>query len=474
MLTFGKSITICCLALLAGCAGHLPQAERIAPSVILDSERMASAQAAFYESGEVDQLEAALESAHAAGPDSAAFHELGFELARLKADSGRAGQHLLAALTDGAATNTLDLLGQVSEVRWSIQDQKRLLRIYLGLAQEHPDPVVRSAAASQIWPMSHLFGLPIDHKLIAKNQGFRPALSILGPFDNDQGKGFEVAYPPESEIDLSKSYPGKLAELSWRRDVPSDRTGLINLGAMMHPSRWQAAYAVTAFNVRDAGPYEIRLGASSGLKVWLNGVEIFSARQLEKYRFDSVVLPVTLAAGNHRILIKSTQARGDWNLGVRVTRSGGASPTVGQLVVADPNLAPTGQFEASKIELEDMVNDRFKSEEPVSRRNYLITRYWKSLGMKAKAIENALQLMAQNEGSLLRTELLAVAYWNNQERGQAADLLNQLQEKVDEKLYQLPFTRRAFGSSKNSGKRHVVCSVNLPRSSQSIWRSTWL
>ena len=37
-------------------------------------------------------------------------------------------------------------------------------------------------------------------------------------------------------------------------------------------------------------------------------------------------------------------------------------------------------------------------------------------------------MMTKDDDSLLRTELLAVAYWNNQERGQAADLLNRLQE----------------------------------------------
>ena len=58
MLKSGKSLTVFCLAVLAGCAGHLPQAERIASSVILDPKGMTSAQDAFYAAGEVGQLEA--------------------------------------------------------------------------------------------------------------------------------------------------------------------------------------------------------------------------------------------------------------------------------------------------------------------------------------------------------------------------------------------------------------------------------
>ena len=178
----------------------------------------------------------------------------------------------MAALTDGAATNFGSAgPGSKSAGLWGKDGWFESAWVWL----RNIRIVVRSAAADQILPMSHLFDLPVDAALIARHQGFRPALNLLGPFDNDQGKGFEVSYPPESEIDLTKSYSGKLARLSWRRDVPSDRAGLINLGAMMHPSRWQAAYAVTAFDVRDAGQYEIRLGASSGLKVWLNGTETF-------------------------------------------------------------------------------------------------------------------------------------------------------------------------------------------------------
>ena len=31
----------------------------------------------------------------------------------------------------------------------------------------------------------------------------------IGPFSNDGNEGFKTAYPPEKEIDLNKTYPGK-------------------------------------------------------------------------------------------------------------------------------------------------------------------------------------------------------------------------------------------------------------------------
>ena len=39
----------------------------------------------------------------------------------------------------------------------------------------------------------------------------------IGPFDNQNGEGFEAAYPPEKEIDLTKTYAGKDQEkVKWQ------------------------------------------------------------------------------------------------------------------------------------------------------------------------------------------------------------------------------------------------------------------
>ena len=38
----------------------------------------------------------------------------------------------------------------------------------------------------------------------------------LGPFDNADGDGFDHAYPPEKEIDLTKTYDGKGEKAAWK------------------------------------------------------------------------------------------------------------------------------------------------------------------------------------------------------------------------------------------------------------------
>src|SRR5262249_19214909 len=38
----------------------------------------------------------------------------------------------------------------------------------------------------------------------------------IGPFDNADGDGFEHAYPPEKEIDLTRTYDGKDEKAAWK------------------------------------------------------------------------------------------------------------------------------------------------------------------------------------------------------------------------------------------------------------------
>src|SRR5690606_13249469 len=45
---------------------------------------------------------------------------------------------------------------------------------------------------------------------------------VIGPFDNSGGKGFNQVYPPEVEIDLSKSYEGKEGSVEWQELATDD------------------------------------------------------------------------------------------------------------------------------------------------------------------------------------------------------------------------------------------------------------
>src|SRR5438034_8794771 len=50
----------------------------------------------------------------------------------------------------------------------------------------------------------------------------------LGPFDNADGKGFDAVYPPEKEIDLKKTYPGKDGDPIGWKEFTNFRIGAVN------------------------------------------------------------------------------------------------------------------------------------------------------------------------------------------------------------------------------------------------------
>src|SRR5262249_51991288 len=50
----------------------------------------------------------------------------------------------------------------------------------------------------------------------------------IGPFDNRDGHGFNTAYPPEREIDLKKTYPGKNGQTAAWKEFPHFRVGHLN------------------------------------------------------------------------------------------------------------------------------------------------------------------------------------------------------------------------------------------------------
>src|SRR5262249_1582243 len=56
-------------------------------------------------------------------------------------------------------------------------------------------------------------GHPIN---LAQHLGFIQDWLLIGPFDNSAHKGFQIAYPPEEQIDLDSCYPGKIGNVKWR------------------------------------------------------------------------------------------------------------------------------------------------------------------------------------------------------------------------------------------------------------------
>lgn len=163
------------------------------------------------------------------------------------------------------------------------------------------------------------FGLLVDWKLI-------------GPFDNTNTSGFDVAYPPEKEIDLSAKYEGKGQEVAWIDFTSKDRMGDVDLNTALGKHKGAAAYALAVFDAAAAGPVEIRLACVTANKVWVNGqlwgeANFYHAGEY----FDQYVYRGRLKAGPNTILVKVLQNEQTeswaqvWNFKLRVCDESGTA-----------------------------------------------------------------------------------------------------------------------------------------------------
>jgi len=155
--------------------------------------------------------------------------------------------------------------------------------------------------------------------------GFITDWQVIGPFENEKGGGFGVAYPPESEIDLWAEYPGKKHPVRWRGVPVRPPDGVVDLDAMFRPNEECIAYAVTFVRSEEARPCELRVASDDGFILWLNG-RLLVSREVERAcGFDQDVVPARLEAGWNRILLKIADSRIDWEFRLRITDPDGAA-----------------------------------------------------------------------------------------------------------------------------------------------------
>lgn len=174
---------------------------------------------------------------------------------------------------------------------------------------------------------------------LQKHFGFLVAWKLIGPFDNTELKGFDVAYPPERELNFTATYPGKSGEIKWQEAVSKDEYGVVDLRKEQDHHKGAITYAASTFNSARPQQVEVRLGTPNAWKLWVNGELVFArdeyhrGKQLDQYR-----VPVTLKAGENTILLKVCQNEQtedwaqDWEYQLRICNAAGAAiaPSVPQ------------------------------------------------------------------------------------------------------------------------------------------------
>lgn len=143
--------------------------------------------------------------------------------------------------------------------------------------------------------------------------GFVKSWHVIAPFDYSGGEGFEKKYPPESEIDLTARYSGKLVEeiaggARWKALELGTRENRVDFNKAFAPIKEVVGYAVTTFDSDEARSAELRWGSPNGTKVWVNG-ELVGANKVYHAgdNFDQYMAKVNLKPGENTILVKLVQ-----------------------------------------------------------------------------------------------------------------------------------------------------------------------
>ncbi len=197
------------------------------------------------------------------------------------------------------------------------------------------------------------------------------AWRLAGPFPNppgegEVGQGHAAVHPPETELALEATYPGRDGEVRWV-EHPEFADGKIHdLTKEIQPSDHALVYLWRRLESPIEQSVPIALGTDDTVKVWLNGTllhEHAAARGVQADA-DHVILP--LKKGSNDLLLKVTNGSGGFGFTLRGTRTGFARrsqpvplPCAAHGVIAQPGETDTFRFSAEKDrELEFVVRAR--------------------------------------------------------------------------------------------------------------------
>ena len=148
--------------------------------------------------------------------------------------------------------------------------------------------------------------------MLRKSQTFDVrSWNIVGPFPND----FDRTFGPENngatpDVTKTVSLPdGETA--NWKR-VYNDPSGQIALSGQFERDKDASAYAYAEFDSPVARPAILSMGSDDGIRVWLNGENVWNnnANRSAKAGDDNVA--VNLVKGRNRVLLKINQTNGGW------------------------------------------------------------------------------------------------------------------------------------------------------------------
>jgi len=152
--------------------------------------------------------------------------------------------------------------------------------------------------------------------MVAEIDGCIGAWDLAGPYMGVGRSLHDTAFPPERNggAELTQWQPVDALAGPFTKFL---RPGDVNLGAIVGGDNRVAYVRTHVFSPVDREAV-LELGADDGVKVWLNGEQVFTRMFSSAHRRAAASVPVRLKQGDNVLMLKVTQLTGEWGASARI------------------------------------------------------------------------------------------------------------------------------------------------------------
>jgi hypothetical protein len=134
---------------------------------------------------------------------------------------------------------------------------------------------------------------------------------VIGPFENEERKGFSTVYPPEQRFDSTQTYSGKGSKVRWTR-YNNAESGYIDFARLFTPSKNVVSYAYRTITLAEAKTVKLGIGSNDGVRVWINGKLVLDRLVSRPATPNEDQISVSMKKGENTILVKVDQLGNKW------------------------------------------------------------------------------------------------------------------------------------------------------------------
>ena len=224
---------------------------------------------------------------------------------------------------------TRQLWTRLAQAGKSAKHEKPYVEMITQLMNEQSDTPAISIRGNAVLAQFYLdHQQPDKAKAYIHKTTFIPetAWSVIGPFDNTNGVGYDKAFISEeaTQIDTTLTYNGHNGQMGWTQQTDKTFDGYVDFETIFGGDlNWVAAYAWTTLTVPDERIVHIHFGSDDQAKIWLNGESIYTDSTAHSVAIDHATIPVTLKPGKNSLLVKVCDEEIFWGFYLRITNADG-------------------------------------------------------------------------------------------------------------------------------------------------------